>query len=55
VTWGHAVNSQEKLQAALTGKKNPWQVAAKIFISYCIPCSTWYSENNTIPLSVAHL
>jgi hypothetical protein len=23
VTWGHAVNSQEKLQAALTGKKNP--------------------------------
>jgi pyruvate/2-oxoglutarate/acetoin dehydrogenase E1 component len=21
VTWGHAVNSQQKLQAALTGKK----------------------------------
>jgi pyruvate/2-oxoglutarate/acetoin dehydrogenase E1 component len=23
VTWGHAVNNQQKLQAALTGKKNP--------------------------------
>jgi hypothetical protein len=22
VTWGHAVNSQQKLQAAFTGKKN---------------------------------
>lgn len=55
VTWGHAVNSQQKLQAALTGKKNPWQVATKNFISHCIPCTTCCSENCTVPLSVAQL